>query len=44
VTSRYSLNGLAQKFNDDTIPSRLAGMCEVMEIKGLDHRLCGHKR
>jgi len=41
ITSKYSLNGLAQKFNDDTIPSRLAGMCDVVEIQGLDHRLNG---
>jgi DNA replication protein DnaC len=39
VSSKYSLSGLAQKLNDDTIPSRLAGMCQVVEIKGLDHRL-----
>jgi len=39
VTSKYSLTGLAQKLNDDTIPSRLAGICRVIELKGLDHRL-----
>lgn len=39
VTSKYSLSGLAQKLDDDGIPSRLAGMCEVVEIKGNDHRL-----
>jgi DNA replication protein DnaC len=39
VTSKYSLSGLAQKLNDDTIPSRLAGMCRVVEVKGTDHRL-----
>jgi DNA replication protein DnaC len=39
ITSKYSLSGLAQKLNDDTIPSRLAGMCRVVELKGPDHRL-----
>jgi DNA replication protein DnaC len=39
VTGKYSLSDLAQKLNDDTVPSRLAGMCQVLEIKGTDHRL-----
>ena len=39
VTSKYSLGGLAQKLNDDTISSRLAGMCQIIEIKDIDHRL-----
>jgi DNA replication protein DnaC len=39
ITSKYSLADLASKLNDDTIPSRLAGMCQVVEIKGLDHRM-----
>lgn len=43
VTSRYSLDGLAHKFNDDTIPSRLAGMCKVIEVAGEDHRLGSRK-
>lgn len=39
ITSKYSLSDLARKFNDDSIPSRLAGMCRVIEIQGDDHRL-----
>jgi DNA replication protein DnaC len=39
LTSKYSLSQLAQKLDEDTIPSRLAGMCRVIEIQGLDHRL-----
>jgi DNA replication protein DnaC len=39
VTSKYSLSDLAAKLADDSVPSRLAGMCEVVEIKGIDHRL-----
>ncbi len=39
VTSKYSLDDLATKLADDTIPSRLAGMCQVVEIQDLDHRL-----
>jgi DNA replication protein DnaC len=38
ISSKYSLGGLADKLNDDTLPSRLAGMCEVVEIKGVDNR------
>lgn len=41
VTSKYSLDELAAKLADDTIPSRLAGMCHVVEIKGSDWRLMG---
>jgi len=43
VTSRYSLNGLAAKFNDDAIPSRLAGLCRVLEIRGSDQRLASKR-
>lgn len=32
VTSKYSLEALAHKLEDDAIPSRLAGMCLVLEI------------
>jgi DNA replication protein DnaC len=42
LTSKYSLSQLAQKLDEDTIPSRLAGMCQVIEISGPDHRLAGH--
>jgi DNA replication protein DnaC len=41
ITSKYSLADLAQKMNEDTIPSRLAGMRQLVEIKGPDHRLMG---
>jgi DNA replication protein DnaC len=43
ITSQYSLGGLAQRLNDDTIPSRLAGMCQVIEIRGVDRRLNGSR-
>ncbi len=39
VTSKYSLGALAEKLQDDSIPSRLAGMCVVVQIQGLDIRL-----
>lgn len=39
VTSPYSLEALAGKLNEDTIPSRLAGMCRVVEVSGADNRL-----
>ena len=39
VTSKYSLSAMAEKLNDDTIASRLAGMCQIVEIKGTDFRL-----
>jgi DNA replication protein DnaC len=39
VTSRYSLDDLAAKLADDAIPSRLAGLCEVIQIGGRDGRL-----
>lgn len=42
VTCKYSLDALATKLADDTIPSRLAGMCQVVEIKGPDRRLKTH--
>jgi DNA replication protein DnaC len=42
VTSKYSLSDLAAKMNDDTIPSRLAGKCQILEINGIDHRLPCH--
>jgi DNA replication protein DnaC len=39
ITSKYSLDGLAEKLGDDAIPSRLAGMCSVVQIQGADRRL-----
>jgi DNA replication protein DnaC len=44
VTSKYSLGHLATKLDDDTIVSRLAGMCRVIEIGGTDHRLKRRQR
>src|SRR5712692_7794574 len=44
ITSRYSLNALAEKFNDDTIPSRLAGMCRLVAVTGPDRRLDAQRR
>ena len=39
VTSKYSLDELAAKLADDSIPSRLGGMCRVIEVNGPDGRL-----
>ena len=39
VTSKYSLDALAVKLDDDTITSRLAGMARAIHIGGQDHRL-----
>jgi len=39
VTSKYSLDALAAKLDDDTISSRLAGICRVTEVGGSDHRV-----
>jgi DNA replication protein DnaC len=41
VTSKYSLSRLASRMGDETIASRLAGMCHVVEIKGVDRRRRG---
>jgi DNA replication protein DnaC len=38
VTSMYSPFGLATRWSDNSIPSRLAAMCRVIEVRGLDHR------
>jgi len=42
VTSNLSLDALAAKLNDDRLTSRLAGMCQVIELKGADYRLQGN--
>jgi DNA replication protein DnaC len=39
ITSKYSLDGLARKLDDDTIPSRLAAVCRVVDVTGVDRRL-----
>ena len=39
VTSKFSPGDLARKLDDDTTVSRLAGMCQVVEVRGKDHRL-----
>ena len=44
VTSKFPLGGLAARLADDSIPSRLAGMCQVLEIKGPDIRLGARQR
>ena len=44
VTGPYSLGALAEKLGDDIIPSRMAGMCQVLEIKGLDYRLKSNRQ
>ncbi len=43
VTSRYSLDDLAARLGDDTIPSRLAGLCRVVRIRGGDGRIAGDR-
>jgi len=42
ITSNYNLSNISGKI-DDRIASRIAGMCEVIEIKGNDRRLSGKK-
>jgi DNA replication protein DnaC len=39
VTGKYSLDDLAHKLGDDSIPSRLAGLCQVIELRGPDRRI-----
>jgi DNA replication protein DnaC len=39
ITSAYPLDTLAQKLGADAIPSRLGGMCQVIETKGFDYRI-----
>jgi DNA replication protein DnaC len=39
VTSKFSLDQLASKFGDDSIPSRLSGLCQIIAISGVDRRL-----
>jgi DNA replication protein DnaC len=39
ITTKYPLAALSRKFNEDTIPSRLAGMCTVVSVAGADHRV-----
>lgn len=39
ITSQYSLGDLADRLMDDTITSRIVGMCQVFEIQGRDYRL-----
>jgi len=39
ITGKYSLDDLAAKLADDSIPSRLAGMCQVVEVQETDFRL-----
>jgi DNA replication protein DnaC len=43
VTSKYSIDQLAAKMVDDTIPSRVAGMCSVIQVCGPDGRLAHRK-
>lgn len=42
VTSNLPLAELARKLGDDRLPSRLAGLCEVIKIGGEDWRLKKH--
>ena len=44
ITSKYSLAALAQKLDEDSVPSRLGGMCRVIQLNGLDHRVAPRGR
>lgn len=44
VTSQYSLDALADKLFTDSICSRLAGMCQVIKVSGVDGRLSWDRR
>lgn len=39
AAGEHPLDALARKLMDDRIPSRLAGMCRIIEVSGLDRRL-----
>ncbi len=39
ITSNFSLDELSNRLGSDRIPSRIAGMCEVLEMKGRDRRI-----
>lgn len=39
ITSKFSLDALAEHLKEDAIPSRLAGRCIPVEVGGSDHRL-----
>lgn len=39
ITSNLSMKDMAAKMGDDRIPSRIAGMCDVIELKGKDRRI-----
>jgi DNA replication protein DnaC len=43
ITSKYSLDALASKLGDDAIPSRIAGSCQRVEIRGHDFRITMRK-
>ena len=38
-TSNHSLDELASRLGSDRIPSRIAGMCEIIELDGDDRRI-----
>lgn len=39
ITANLSLDDLAKKLDDDRLPSRIGGMCDVVELKGKDRRI-----
>jgi len=43
VTSKYSLDDLACRLGDDSLPSRLAGLCDCIMVTGIDHRTAGRR-
>lgn len=44
ITSNLSISDLAALLQDDRIPSRLAGLCTILEMSGPDYRLNQAKR
>lgn len=39
ITSNLSLDGLAEKLDNDRISSRIADMCKIIKLEGSDYRL-----
>ena len=39
ITSNLSLDDLSVRLGNDRIPSRIAGMCEILEMSGKDKRI-----
>lgn len=39
ITSNLSMDELGQHYKDDRVPSRIAGLCEIVTIAGVDRRI-----